>query len=230
MQPCIQCLQGLTTRTLQIVLVILCIVIWGFAALLRSVRLRQLDQPQASLEHEEKLNISIAKAEALQNRWAPTACLPPGVCAYPPKAGQSRASLQTMPVSIVAHRCFKNAFWIVSLLYPNISQTALQLFLKQKLDIGTYLRTDYQILTRDANGVVDPTYGTYVVPGILVIIFFAIGLPVMFFCVLWSVRKRLEASRCPACWSGECSCVPCNHRAAPHADRHMQCRADIMLV
>ena len=139
--------------------------------------------------------------------------------------------MQTLPVSILAPRCFKNAFWIVSLLYPNISQTALQLFLKQKLDIGTYLRTDYQILTRDANGVVDPTYGTYVVPGILVIIFFAIGLPVMFFCVLWSVRKRLEASRRPARWSGRCSCMPLCHPApAPHPDRHTQCREDIMLV
>ena len=96
----------------------------------------------------------------------------------------------------------------MSLLYPNIAQTALQLFLKQKLDIGTYLRMDYQILTRDVNGVVGPTYETYVVPGILVIIFFAIGLPVMFFCVLWSVRKRLEASHGLACWSGGGNSVP----------------------
>ena len=216
-KQCIHCSKGLTGMrfcsqspccALQIILVILCVVIWGSAALLRFIRLRQLDQPQASLEHEEKLNISVAKAEALQNRLAQTLCLHscpckpaegrPAKCAYAYQAGER----------VLACRCFKNAFWIVSLLYPNISQTALQLFLKQKLDIGTYLRTDYQILTRDANGVVDPTYEQYVVPGILVIIFFAIGLPVMFFCVLWSVRKRLEASRRPARYSGGYECVP----------------------
>ena len=103
----------------------------------------------------------------------------------------------------------------MSLLYPNIAQTALQLFLKQKLDIGTYLRTDYQILTRDVNGVVGPTYETYVLPGILVIIFFAIGLPIMFFCVLWSVRKHLEASSRVACWSGGGSSVHMRPQTCP---------------
>ncbi|KAK9840843.1 hypothetical protein WJX81_008508 [Elliptochloris bilobata] len=149
-------LQYIVTMVSPICLVILCIIIWGFAGLQRFMRLRQLDQPQASLEHEEKLNYSVAKAEALQNR------------------------------------CYKNAFWIVSLLYPNIAQTALQLFSVQKLDIGTYLRTDYQILTHDVDGTISPTYRTYVPPGILVLIIFAIGLPIMFFYVLWRVRDRLE--------------------------------------
>lgn len=53
---------------LQVILVILCIIIYGFAAALKLIRTRQLDQPQASLEHEEKLNKSLAKAEGLQNR------------------------------------------------------------------------------------------------------------------------------------------------------------------
>ena len=59
----------------QIILVAVCIIIWGFAGLLRFTRLRQLDQPQASLEHEEKLNLSVARAEALQNRLVLTCCL-----------------------------------------------------------------------------------------------------------------------------------------------------------
>ena len=80
----------------------------------------------------------------------------------------------------------------MSLLYPNVAQTALQLFMTQKLDIGTYLRTDYHVMTRDANGVIDPTYKYYVAPGIVIILLFAIGLPIMFFFVLWRVRNRLE--------------------------------------
>lgn len=52
------------------VLVILCIIIYGLAALVALIRQRQLDQPQASLEHEEALNKSYGKAVGLQNRWA----------------------------------------------------------------------------------------------------------------------------------------------------------------
>ena len=53
----------------QVVLVILCIFIYGLASLLILIRQRQLDQPQASLEHEEKLNKSLGKAAALQDRY-----------------------------------------------------------------------------------------------------------------------------------------------------------------
>ena len=42
-------------------------------------------------------------------------------------------------------RCYKNAFWFVTLLYPRCSMTALQLFSTQTLDSGTYLRSDFSI-------------------------------------------------------------------------------------
>ena len=80
----------------------------------------------------------------------------------------------------------------MSLLYPNIAQTALQLFSAQKLDIGTFLRADYQIMTHDAAGQLDPLYRHYIPPGIIVLIVFAVGLPIMFFYVLWRVRNQLE--------------------------------------
>ncbi len=60
------------------------------------------------------------------------------------------------------------------------------------MDIGTYLRADYQIMTHDTEGQLDPTYKQYIPPGIIILIVFAIGLPIMFFFVLWRVRHRLE--------------------------------------
>lgn len=48
--------------------------------------------------------------------------------------------------SLAARRCWKNSFWLVTLLYPRCAMTALQLFSTQKLDSGTYLISDYSIL------------------------------------------------------------------------------------
>ena len=44
------------------------------------------------------------------------------------------------------NRCWKNSFWLVTLLYPRCAMTALKLFSTQKLDTGTYLVSDYSIL------------------------------------------------------------------------------------
>ena len=125
---------------------------------------------------------------------------------------------------LLAHRCFKNAFWIVSLLYPNIAQTALQLFSHQKLDIGTYLRADYQVLTRDTNGVIDPTYQYYVPPGIIILILFAIGLPIVFFYVLWRVRDKLDVCALHQL-SIQTGLAPKAHRAAGYASPKPLARA-----
>ena len=51
--------------------------IYGIASLNIFIRQRQLDQPQASLEHEEMLNYKLAKATALQDRWACNASMQP---------------------------------------------------------------------------------------------------------------------------------------------------------
>ncbi len=36
----------------------------------------------------------------------------------------------------LARRCWKNAFWLVTLLYPRCSTTALEMFSYNNLDIG----------------------------------------------------------------------------------------------
>ena len=49
----------------------------------------------------------------------------------------------TFPAQI---RCWKNAFWFVTLLYPRCAMTALQLFGLQKVDEGWYLSVDFSIM------------------------------------------------------------------------------------
>jgi len=190
-------------KALQVILVILCMIIYGTAAITKLIRTRQLDQPQASLEHEEQLNKSLARAVGLQNRWGTRelgtyskvlSSAPP--CTAGATLKRSTRSRARTASCGMRGRCYKNAFWLVSLLYPNIAQTALQLFSAQKLDIGTFLRADYQIMTHDVTGQLDPTYKQYIPPGIIILIVFAVGLPVMFFYVLWRVRDRLEVRRC----------------------------------
>lgn len=53
--------------------------IYGIASLIIFIRQRQLDQPQASLEHEEMLNYKLAKAAALQDRWACMSLMQPPI-------------------------------------------------------------------------------------------------------------------------------------------------------
>ena len=45
-------------------------------------------------------------------------------------------------------RCWKNAFWLVTLLYPRAAQAALQVFSLQRLDVGTFLAADLSVLVR----------------------------------------------------------------------------------
>lgn len=49
-------------------------------------------------------------------------------------------------------RCYKNVFYLVTLVYPRCAQTCLQLFSMTKLDIGTYLSSDFTIVVRDVAG------------------------------------------------------------------------------
>lgn len=49
-------------------------------------------------------------------------------------------------------RCWKNAFWFVTLLYPRCAMTALQLFGWKTLDVGTFLKADFSILVGGGGG------------------------------------------------------------------------------
>ncbi|KAK9829421.1 hypothetical protein WJX72_005757 [[Myrmecia] bisecta] len=92
----------------------------------------------------------------------------------------------------VKTRCWKNGFWLITLLYPRCSMTALQFFATQKLDLGTYLRADYSILIRPLGGSLSRTYVHYLVPGIFMLVVFAILIPLAYALILYRIRNQLE--------------------------------------
>ena len=89
-------------------------------------------------------------------------------------------------------RCWKNAFWLLTLLYPRSSMTALQMFALQKLDTGTYLTADFSIRVRNPGGKLAPIYLRYMIPGAIMLFMFAIVVPAFFFVVIWRNRHRLD--------------------------------------
>jgi hypothetical protein len=83
-------------------------------------------------------------------------------------------------------------FYLVTLVYPRCAQTCLQLFSFTKLDIGTYLSADFTILVRDIAGHWGKLYVRYLFPGIALMLVFAIGLPIWYLYIMWTVRNRLK--------------------------------------
>lgn len=89
-------------------------------------------------------------------------------------------------------RCYKNAFWFVTLLYPRCAQTSMQMFATQTLDVGTYLKADYSIATRNSAGDIVGAYAAYLVFGTILVILFTLVLPIFYFMVIYRLRYRLE--------------------------------------
>lgn len=89
-------------------------------------------------------------------------------------------------------RCYKNVFYLVTLVYPRCAQTCLQLFSVTKLDIGSFLSADFTITVRDIAGHWGKVYVRYLAPGIALMLLFAIGLPIWYFYIMWTVRNRLK--------------------------------------
>ena len=63
-----------------------------------------------------------------------------------------------------------------------------------KLDIGTYLAADYSILVRTTDGHWGTRYIKYIPPGIALLVFFAIGLPIGYLYTMYKIRDRLHVS------------------------------------
>ena len=91
-------------------------------------------------------------------------------------------------------RCYKNVFYLVTLVYPRCAQTCLQLFSVTKLDVGSFLSADFTIIVRDTAGHWGKVYVRYLAPGIALMLVFAIGLPIWYFYIMWTVRTRLRVS------------------------------------
>lgn len=108
----------------------------------------------------------------------------------------------------VQERCWRNALWLVTLLYPRAAQAALQLFSLIRLNTGTYLGADLGILVRPIpgldglcpGGVATTAKGLcplarsfkFMIPvGAAILALIALGVPAFFFGALWRSRKRL---------------------------------------
>ena len=117
-----------------------------------------------------------------------------------PRAARIAASVRA--------RCWRNAFWLATLLYPRAAQAALQFFSLTRLNTGTYLGADLGILVRPvpgpggvcpggfpltAGGVcpLTRTFKLMVPVGAAILAIIALGVPAFFFGALWRSRKRL---------------------------------------
>jgi hypothetical protein len=83
----------------------------------------------------------------------PTAAPPTPPPPPPPALSREEDRLRRLRRSVsrleaLQARCWKNAFWLVTLLYPRAAQAALQVFSLQRLDVGTFLAADLAVLVR----------------------------------------------------------------------------------
>ena len=108
-------------------------------------------------------------------------------------------------------------FYLVTLVYPRCAQTCLQLFSYMKLDIGTYLYSDFTILVRDTQGHWAHVYLRYLFPGIALLLVFAIGLPIWYLVIMY-LHPQPPAGAVPCAWRAPCM----SHRRQPTAAKTAQ--------
>jgi len=89
-------------------------------------------------------------------------------------------------------RCYKNAYWLITLLYPSTCFLALQMFSWETLDVGTFLTTDFSIKIRNDAGELTKTYIGYMIPGAILLVLLALGFPLFCFLTIWRYRKLLD--------------------------------------
>ena len=102
----------------------------------------------AAAEDERTEEETGAEAEATADPTASAAAAPP-----PPSLSREERRLRALKRSAsraeaLQARCWKNAFWLVTLLYPRAAQAALQVFSLHRLDVGTFLAADLNVLVR----------------------------------------------------------------------------------
>ena len=89
-------------------------------------------------------------------------------------------------------RCYKNAYWLITLLYPGACFVALQMFSREKLDTGTYLTADLSIKVTNDDGKFTSTYIGYMIPGAMLLILLSLGVPLFCLIAIWRHRYRLD--------------------------------------
>jgi len=89
-------------------------------------------------------------------------------------------------------RCYKNAYWLLTLLYPGACLVALQMFAKERLDIGTFMSSDLSLKVSKDEGGYTSTYIGYMVPGGLFLALLSVGVPSFCFWTIYRHRWRLD--------------------------------------
>ena len=132
-----------------------------------------------------------APSAAEDGTSATATVIPPPTVEDESKAAR-RSRRFTEYLSSLKIRCWKNAFWLVTLLYPRSSMTALQMFGTQRLDIGTYLTADYSIQVKPPGEGYTDIYLRYMIPGAIMLFTFAVVIPGLWFYVIWKNRQNLD--------------------------------------
>lgn len=89
-------------------------------------------------------------------------------------------------------RCYKNAYWLMTLLYPGACLVALRMFARERLDIGTFLSSDLSLKVSRDNGGYTSTYIGYMVPGGIFLALLAAGVPAFCFWTIYRHRWTLD--------------------------------------
>ena len=83
-------------------------------------------------------------------------------------------------------KCRRNATWLVVLSYSGVAKTVLQLYNQRHLDVGSYLRRDYSIVTSSEEHLI------YRISGFVALMLYPIGIPLGITYILVRHRHRLD--------------------------------------
>ena len=89
-------------------------------------------------------------------------------------------------------RCWKNSFWLITLIYPASCFVALEMFGLQKIEEDTYLTADFSIIVKEGNGGFTGTYIRYMIPGAIILALLSIGVPLFCFLAIRHNRFKLD--------------------------------------
>lgn len=108
------------------------------------------------------------------------------------KNSHSEESKLTKWLEGLTVRCYKNAYWMTTLLYPGACFVALQMFARKKLDIGTFLSADLSIKLNEEDGGFTKAYIGYMIPGAILLAVLSVGVPMFCFLAIWKHRHSLD--------------------------------------
>ena len=88
--------------------------------------------------------------------------------------------------------CLRNYLWLTTLMYPGVSAVILQMFSRDTVDTGAYLRADYSVQVQLQDGTRERQYQLYVGSAYVFALLYPIGVPVGLGFLLHRFRDSLE--------------------------------------